>query len=142
MDVGIFFSCRTTFYRSLLYPNLTDTTYWSIGNGDNIFFWTHKWISDVGVLAGHSLVPFSNEDKKRKVDDNVVNGDWNLAALRGLLPEDIIQHIMGIHPPLENSGKDRCVWSLMPSGTFSLKSMTNLLGGFNRRNLEHQQAFN
>lgn len=117
---------------------LTDTTYWSIGKGHNIYFWTHKWISDVGVLTGHSLVPLSDEDLKKKVADFVVNSDWNLDVLRDLLPENIIQCIVGIHTPLENSGEDKCVWNLTPSSIFSLKSMTNFLAGSNHQTLQQQ----
>lgn len=69
---------------------LTDMTCWSIGNDCKILFWTHKWINDVDVLADHSLVPLTNDNRRKSVAEFVVDGDWNLPVLCQVLPDDLI----------------------------------------------------
>lgn len=119
----------STLWRGLMKSahHLQDTTNWSVGKGDKVSFWSHKWIDNTDILINHATIDLDSNTKLKKVADYVINGEWKLIALRQCLNEDIVNKILGIQPPRSECDDDFCCWSLTASGKFSSRSMLNFL---------------
>lgn len=110
-------------------PLLKNYMSWSIGNGKDTLFWSHKWIENLDCLSNFAITNLSDHDKCKVVSYYTINGHWNLTALHAILPEDIFQSILATHPPRINGRKDYCFWNLTPSGKFSLRSLLTIFAG-------------
>ncbi|KAH1064535.1 hypothetical protein J1N35_029522 [Gossypium stocksii] len=63
--------------------------------------------------------------------NNIVNedGSWNLDLFRIWLPEEVVELIMGIPPPIPSEGLDRITWCHTFSGNFSVKNACKVCKG-------------
>ncbi|GAU26921.1 hypothetical protein TSUD_05910 [Trifolium subterraneum] len=61
------------------------------------------------------------------VDLSDYNGNWSLAAVKDLIPYQIIDQISGYTPPYSMLGEDSPSWPLSPNGMFSTKSTYDYL---------------
>lgn len=62
-----------------------------------------------------------------KVEDFLVNGDWDRARLNSLLLEDICARIMSQVPPSVVPPHDQLFWNATPSGKFTIPSAIDSL---------------
>lgn len=85
-------------------PNLKLTTLLSIGNGTMVSFYNQNLIQPFNYLANHAISPLDNNTLSKPVVDCVKDGSWNEEKLNAVLSPDIVQRILGIHPPCEGVG--------------------------------------
>ncbi|CAN1129588.1 Putative ribonuclease H protein At1g65750 [Linum perenne] len=91
-------------------------------------FWTTRWL-DSGII----LADWANElDPDFNPSDRVadfVEGDdgWNLNKLNRLLPNDIVEQVVGRSPPREELGPDTWVWGESHDGRFKISSAYKIL---------------
>lgn len=118
-----YFPCSSSVWRGVLYGNsiLSKGVKWRVGSGDNVLFWTDRWLS-LGPLYQYALIDLFEEMLQMNVGDFLEEGVWDFNCLRECLPLHIIQLILSVHASFNGSGADRCIWQFMPNGSFSVKS--------------------
>ncbi|KAF8394774.1 hypothetical protein HHK36_020989 [Tetracentron sinense] len=92
-------------WRSILQGRevLQKGLHWRVGDGKRVKFWTNTWLRDKPLCEEVGSL-LSLESLGKKVTDFIVEGAWDLAGLRGYLPEDLVQEIICL--PV---GLDRCL---------------------------------
>lgn len=117
-----YFSCSSSVWNGVLYGNivLPKGVKWRVGSGDNVLFWTNRWLS-CGPLHQYALIDLSEGMLQLNVGD-FLEGDLDFNCLRECLPLRIIQLILSVRAGVNDSGADRCIWQITPNGSFSVKS--------------------
>ncbi|XP_027098924.2 uncharacterized protein [Coffea arabica] len=102
--------------RSWVEPNMR----WCVGKG-LVDFWKDRWVlqDPLEVVVGRGERPHF------LVAEFISDAGWDEVRLAKWVPGFVIRAIKDI--PFDLSQKDRLVWSLSPSGTFSVKSAWELL---------------
>ncbi|KAJ1377067.1 hypothetical protein SESBI_49285 [Sesbania bispinosa] len=59
-------------------------------------------------------------------DMATARGDWDVEKFKNLIPNEVLNEVLGIVPPIVDSGEDTIAWSLTNNGKFSTKSAYNL----------------
>lgn len=96
---------------------------WSMGNGEQINFWTDNWVPKVGPLVDHIDLDLDVGIRLHKVSVYVnPQGNWDMSTLEHLIPNEMIRKISNIIPPRIINEEDRIAWGPSPDGTFSAKS--------------------
>ena len=101
---------------------ITNSTTWSIGNGESISVREDKWLPS-GVIGG----PVKRNDPvfvTDRIDKNVPN--WDEQTLRRLFDDRVVKEITSI-PLLKENEADRMVWTGTKSGLYSVKNGYNQL---------------
>ncbi|XP_061361919.1 uncharacterized protein LOC133305695, partial [Gastrolobium bilobum] len=98
-----------------------------IGDGTNTYFWTDRWVPNVGKLLDHVVTIIPEEAKCWRVWDCVREGSWDWIKLSPLLPNEILDAIGSLNPPSEFEGQDRVIWTSSSSGLFTIKSAYDYL---------------
>lgn len=85
---------------SKMWPLLCENLAWSVGSGTSICCWKNSWI--LGIRSLLSFVPAHvNMDMESTLKYMVMHDRyWNIDIFRGWLPEELIQHIISIPPPI------------------------------------------
>ncbi|RYR50758.1 hypothetical protein Ahy_A07g037377 [Arachis hypogaea] len=95
----------------------------SIGNGRRIRLWIDLWLKNEGSLIQKAIIPIEEENMEITLTEATdLNGGWDFNLLRRYLPDNIIYKIQAIHPPWDNLEEDKILWSLTPTGEFSIAS--------------------
>ncbi|CAL2255075.1 unnamed protein product [Prunus armeniaca] len=117
-----YFPCSSSVWRGVLYGNsaLSKGIKWRVGSGDNVLFWTDRWLS-CGPLYQYAIIDLSEEMLKLNVGD-FLEGVWDVNCLRECLPLHIIHLILSVHAGFNGSGTDRYIWQFTPNGSFSVNS--------------------
>ncbi|XP_017632558.1 uncharacterized protein LOC108475063 [Gossypium arboreum] len=93
------------------WPLLRSFMIWSIGDGKSVRCWKGCWVPDKGPLKNY-VSGYGFFDPKTTVSEMVLpNGVWNLALFRLWLPEDVVERIISIPPPMIQAGSDCLSWS-------------------------------
>lgn len=89
-----FFPCSSSVWRGVLYGNsvISKGVKWRVGYGDNVLFWTDRWLS-CGPLYQYLLIDLFEEMLQLNVGDFLDEGVWDFNCLRECLPFHIIQLI-------------------------------------------------
>ncbi|CAL8174658.1 unnamed protein product [Prunus armeniaca] len=118
-----YFPCSSSVWRGVLYGNsaLSKGIKWRVGSGDNVLFWTDRWLS-CGPLYQYAIIDLSEEMLKLNVGDFLEEGVWDVNCLRECLPLHIIHLILSVHAGFNGSGTDRYIWQFTPNGSFSVNS--------------------
>ncbi|KAI5314585.1 hypothetical protein L3X38_043761 [Prunus dulcis] len=66
---------------------------WRLGKGDKVKFWKDKWIDVVPHMNQVDITP--EIDLNTMVSDFFVNSWWDVEKLRGVLPEEWVQKVIG-----------------------------------------------
>jgi len=104
---------------------------WSVGNGDNILFWTDKWLDR--VVATHWSIPQNvSSSLTMKVSACVSNGVWCLPGY--LVDKDpaLANQICQITLPTDNM-PDMLCWDSAPDGILTSKIAFQTLNGVGQR---------
>ena len=73
---------------------------WRIGNGEQIYFWKHRWLPQIENLLFHAIVPLDEVSLNEKISDYVtMDGCWNWPKLDAVLPRNICEFIAALVPP-------------------------------------------
>ncbi|KAK7272789.1 hypothetical protein RIF29_13828 [Crotalaria pallida] len=108
---------------------LKHNTFWRVGDGHSIRFWTDSWIPKVGVLLDKTLAPLREFELDMRVKDFAnSDGSWNVSLLKRCLPTNIVDQISLIMPP-QNGTSDSVAWNCTNDGKFSVCSAYNVLTG-------------
>ncbi|RXH94364.1 hypothetical protein DVH24_024048 [Malus domestica] len=76
----------------------------------------------------HSTSNFNDPNRgKSCLFSFLSDGQWNVNKLREVLPNDIVEEIIGIPAGLIDSDDDRYIWQGSTNGTFSVKTAYNLV---------------
>ncbi|CAL2272822.1 unnamed protein product [Prunus armeniaca] len=94
---------------------------WRVGSGDDILFWTNKWLS-CGPLQQFALIDLSEDMLQLNVSDFLEDGVWDFNCLMECLPINIVNLILSTHAGYNGSGEDKCIWQLTSNGQFSVKT--------------------
>ncbi|GJS65088.1 hypothetical protein Tco_0679652 [Tanacetum coccineum] len=86
---------------------------WQVGNGRNIYFWTHKWVPfSKDFYIRSPLGPFHNGNT---VADFIEDGEWNVRLLREHISATEAEMVLQI--PISRTGStDKLVWHFDPTG--------------------------
>lgn len=80
---------------------------WTVGNGEDVKFWTDHWIGELGPLKLLAFKPLSEEEESRSVSYYVTDvGTWDWAKFASSLPADTLE-LISAHPaprPAGNQG--------------------------------------
>ncbi|KAL4313838.1 hypothetical protein AHAS_Ahas15G0025100 [Arachis hypogaea] len=100
-----------------------DNIEFSIGNRRRIRLWIDPWLKNEGSLIQKAIIPIEEENMEITLTEATdLNGGWDFNLLRRYLPDNIIYKIQAIHPPWDNLKEDKILWSLTPTGEFSIAS--------------------
>ncbi|KAL4396188.1 hypothetical protein AHAS_Ahas01G0066900 [Arachis hypogaea] len=81
---------------------------WRVGDGSQIHFWNHNWVSGVGLLSEMtSQVSVNLNYNDMLMDFLDVSRQWDVGKLQEVLPEHIIKKIVAISPPSPWKEADR-----------------------------------
>ncbi|CAN1771048.1 Putative ribonuclease H protein At1g65750 [Linum perenne] len=79
---------------------------WSIKDGRKTRFWLDRWL-DSGIILRDFVLNSQGVDLSLVVADFILpNGSWNLEAISGCLPNEVVVQIMGMTPPCDRLGED------------------------------------
>lgn len=93
---------------------------WRIGDGALVNCWSANWIPSVGNLCEVAQRPLSQSELNLRVANlRTVSGGWNLNAIAGIIPSQVVQVIMSMAAPNAARGVDRVAWKLTADGVFS-----------------------
>ncbi|KAK7256404.1 hypothetical protein RIF29_29849 [Crotalaria pallida] len=93
------------------------------GDGCTVRFWSDIWIPKLGILSQYSLLPLTDYDLCKKVQEFILgNGAWNILLLKNILPPSILDHIHATIPPSYNGETDSVAWAHSNDGNFSIKT--------------------
>ncbi|KAK8655656.1 hypothetical protein V6N13_108228 [Hibiscus sabdariffa] len=94
---------------SKVWFNVRDGIQWFVRDGCTIGFWYDSWLDDCDPLIQY----FSGEGQPRpfQVKDFVgEDGEWDIIALRSLLPEECFQHVVAVYPHSPGLREDFVGW--------------------------------
>ncbi|KAK8672782.1 hypothetical protein V6N13_111143 [Hibiscus sabdariffa] len=78
---------------------------WEVRDGRSMDFWRDQWVDNVGCLGDYLLHDI--RPTFCKVAAFVTDaGDWDMEALRLVLSDVIVDHVLAIMPPREGNGSD------------------------------------
>ncbi|CAN1187241.1 Putative ribonuclease H protein At1g65750 [Linum perenne] len=93
---------------------------WSIKNGRKTRFWLDRWL-DSGIILRDFALNSQGVDLSHVLADFILpNGTWNLEALSGCLPNEVVVQVMGMTHPCDRLGEDSIAWGLEANGCFSV----------------------
>ncbi|XP_058783721.1 uncharacterized mitochondrial protein AtMg00310-like [Vicia villosa] len=94
---------------------------WSIGSGENISVWDHKWLYDSSSLV--NPWPDNSFVAKLRVSDLMIPNSkhWNPTLISSLLGGDIAQKVFST-PLFDSVQVDKLYWQLERNGRFSVRS--------------------
>ncbi|XP_058082474.1 uncharacterized protein LOC131230587 [Magnolia sinica] len=110
----------------------------NIGKGDNILFWEDVWMGDQALKHAFTDIYHLAPNRLISIADNYyLQGNdivWNLSIRRNLRDREIEEYAavlscISTGKP-DQTGMDRSVWKPNKSGSFSVKSLHNLIFGF------------
>lgn len=105
-----------------MWGRVTDLCCWNIGDGKRIDFWRDKWLQPGCSLADCVVEGRGVTEEKVLVCDMIrEDGDWNMEIIEDLLPSEIVNMIIGRHPPMEGC-VDKIEWALESTEKFSVSS--------------------
>ncbi|GJY61372.1 reverse transcriptase [Tanacetum coccineum] len=92
---------------------------WQVGNGQNISFWTQKWVPFTdGFYIHSSRGPFYNN---KSVSEFIEDQEWNVRMLREHISAKEVDMVMKI--PISKTGSpDKLIWHLDSKGQYIVKS--------------------
>lgn len=106
-----------------VWKNVERGSSWKLGNGCSINFWKDSWSKKDFYLRDVATGPLDDSDLNKHVSDYLLpNGDWNLAKLRLLLPQDICEWIVRTYPGGRGDMEDRLAWKYPKDVNFTVKS--------------------
>ncbi|CAN1824284.1 Putative ribonuclease H protein At1g65750 [Linum perenne] len=129
-ETTVGFISKNKFVQSPLWRGITRE--WSsmlrgarsaIRDGRGTAFWTAKWVD-----SGVRLIDLVDENTanidigENVADFTIGDGTWNFDKLRGVLPTQAVNLVMGMTPPQADRGDDEWVWGEEIDGQFSIKS--------------------
>lgn len=117
-----------------------------IGCGNTVRFWKDEWCGNGLLKIGFSKLFHLSIQKNCTLMDMVqwVNGhlNWNfkwrrtLSMREDLMVEELRRTIGGLQVQLHNGISDSWLWTLEPTGTFTVHSAYNLIKGFPSENVD------
>ncbi|CAL9021082.1 unnamed protein product, partial [Prunus brigantina] len=120
--------CSAT-WRSVLYgvELLKKGMVWRVGNGEHVKFWKDNWVADLPLLqyAGAQ----SGIDLDCKVSNFFKEGWWDIAKLRAVLDEVMVQKITCFPVGFGGNSQDAQIWKPTSNGIFTVKSAFQLIHG-------------
>lgn len=115
-------------YHSIIWKNLfkfikilPESTFWVLGNGKRINFWTDKWVGNFKIEDYTTSIPPNLTNLKVSDIINWNNLSWNIETLKNHCPGFILQKIKATPIPVFKF-KDKPQWAHTDNGIFSLKS--------------------
>ncbi|CAN1135617.1 Putative ribonuclease H protein At1g65750 [Linum perenne] len=94
---------------------------WGIRNGKSTNFWKERWL-DNGCVIGEQVTPPLNQENWVVADYCLTEGGWNLQVLAAVLPQQLLQAVIGMTSPSSDLENDTPVWGLEANGCYSVKS--------------------
>ncbi|KAJ1378244.1 Reverse transcriptase zinc-binding domain [Sesbania bispinosa] len=96
---------------------------WRIGSGDQISFWSDRWLRSGDILLDNVLAEVPVTRLHGSVCDlSNGSGSWELNHISGLLYPQHLQEIGATLAAVSGSEIDRPLWRWSPDGTFTTKS--------------------
>lgn len=103
--------------------------HWIVENGENIDFWTAKWINGKSITGLNESIQPINE---WKVLDFIVENKWDINKLYLVIPKNIIDQIITIPIPITKQ-EDIVCWENTSNENFLVKSATCMQMGEKKR---------
>ncbi|CAN1219300.1 Putative ribonuclease H protein At1g65750, partial [Linum perenne] len=103
------------------WPIFTGGLYWGIRNGKQTNFWRERWLDD-GTIIGDLIQPPTCQANWVVADFCTSDDRWDLTKLADVLPDPILQGVMGMSPPCNELDEDIPIWGLEPHGMYSVKT--------------------
>ncbi|CAL8099943.1 unnamed protein product [Prunus armeniaca] len=102
------FHSNSNVWRGILYVAqvLSTSIKWRVGSGDDILFWTDRWLS-CGPLQQFALIDLSEDMLQLNVSDFWEDGIWDFNCLVECLPMNIVNLILSTHAGYNGSGEDK-----------------------------------
>ncbi|GLT74663.1 hypothetical protein SLA2020_464490 [Shorea laevis] len=100
---------------------------WRIGMGENVNFWTDKWVAS-SPLSQFLTGSWSPEALHMRVSEAIKEGQqWNHELLHYLLPPPQVEEILAIPLSSEDCLQDKIIWKANAAGSFSVASAYHLI---------------
>ncbi|CAN1191383.1 Putative ribonuclease H protein At1g65750 [Linum perenne] len=94
---------------------------WGVRDGRTVNFWRERWI-DNGIILGDLVSPTPGSENMVVADLCSPSGDWDIATLKRMLPQDALEAVIGMTPPCSDAGADLPIWGLEANGQYSVSS--------------------
>ncbi|KAK8538174.1 hypothetical protein V6N12_044310 [Hibiscus sabdariffa] len=104
-----------------VWSNLMEYISWNIHDGQDTDFWYDQWLESKGHLVFKCTSDFSSHP--RSVSEMVTESDyWNWELFSSILPDEVVQQIATVQPPLAQLEPDTIGWRWEMNRCFSTKS--------------------
>ncbi|CAN1141097.1 Putative ribonuclease H protein At1g65750 [Linum perenne] len=121
-------SSQSNIWRGICFawPNMMEGARAGVRDGKTTSLWETKWL-DSGIMLGEWAVDSEPDFNPMDRVADFANGDegWVLDELNKLLPNEIVEQVVGRSPPREEFGSDVWLWGDNHDGRFSIKSAYN-----------------
>ncbi|CAN1788388.1 Putative ribonuclease H protein At1g65750 [Linum perenne] len=99
-----------------------------IRDGQLTSFWESKWLDSGITLGDWAAASDPDFNPMDRVADFVIGDEgWDLDKLNKLLPNDIVEQVVGRSPPRDDLGPDIWLWGDNHDGRFTVKSAYNMI---------------
>lgn len=98
---------------------LTKGAVWKIGNGQEVMFWTDKWLHSGPIIENIPVADRANIYLHDRVADYILADRWDVVKLNGVLSSALVEEIRRLsitHRP------DNLIWAPTVEGQFSVVS--------------------
>ncbi|KAK7287467.1 hypothetical protein RIF29_00747 [Crotalaria pallida] len=99
----------------------------SAGNGVRIRFWLDPWLPGKPPLIDFPGVSVPIWEREYTVSNYSTNGAWRWDLLEAYLPQEIINILAAMMPPVMDQDADSVAWSRETNGEFSIPSAIAIL---------------
>ncbi|CAN1163795.1 hypothetical protein LINPERHAP2_LOCUS25194 [Linum perenne] len=106
-----------------VWPMMMQSVRMAIRDGKETLFWTTRWIDSGMLLSNFADHTNPKTNSMDMVADFVeLEGVWDLDKLNRLIPNEIVQEVLGMSVPRQSRGDDEWVWGGESDGHFSFQS--------------------
>lgn len=117
-------------------------SFWRLGDGKRIKFWSDYWCRKNFLLKDVVLEPIEETEANKLVCHYVLpNGNWDVEKIQKYLPKEICNWIVRSFPGIRENCEDDIHWSHHKEGVFYVKAAYSLISKEKRTATERQWKF-